>query len=89
MPRSAYGLELIRDEDWQASAACTPDTAELFWPAYTYRQPQRITSDIKTALRICHECPVKAECYRHAVEHPEPYPRVAGGRLWMGREGVR
>ena len=35
MPRSAYGLELIRDEDWQASAACTPEVAELFWPAYT------------------------------------------------------
>jgi len=85
VPRSAYGLELVRDEDWQARAACGPDTAELFWPTFVYRQPVRLGSDTKTALRICHTCPVKTECYRHAVDHPEPYPRVAGGRLWMGR----
>jgi Transcription factor WhiB len=86
MPRSAYGLEAVRDEDWRTRAACTPDVAELFWPTYMYRQPTRLTSDTKVALRICHTCPVERLCYQDAVDHPEPYPRVAGGRLWMGRK---
>lgn len=88
MRKSAWGLELITDDDWQARAACGPDTAELFWPSYMYRQPTRLTSDTKVALRICRGCPVQRECYVHAASHPEPYPRVAGGRLWMGREAA-
>lgn len=88
MPRSAWGLELITDEDWQARAACGPDTAELFWPAFGQgRPPNVLPKAAKAALDICASCPVKRQCLEHAATNPEPYPRIAGGRLWMGRKG--
>jgi len=86
VPRSAYGLELVRDEDWQTRAACTPDTAELFWPTFGHgRPPIDLPKAAKTAIEICSSCPVRRQCYDHAAATPEPYPRIAGGHLWMGR----
>lgn len=86
MARSAWGLETLIGPEWTQRAACSPDreVAELFWPAYKPGSTlDRIRSDSDTgrALAICRRCPVRRDCDQHAIDNPEPWLRVAGGRL--------
>lgn len=78
--RSAWGLEVDREMDWRQRAACGPDTAELFFVEYEH-VGRGLTKANQSALRICHGCPVRAQCDQDAQRHPEPYTRIAGGRV--------
>lgn len=44
----------LRGEDWRAQALCAQSDPELFFPGSN--------GSVKPALRICHDCPVMAEC---------------------------
>jgi transcription factor WhiB len=88
--RSAWGLEVDRDMDWRQRTACTPADADMFWPTTSTSRLARakIGSDTAKALAICHSCPVQRQCYQHAATHPEPFLRIAGGRVWHPRGGA-
>ena len=51
--------------DWLRDAACSLETAELFFPASNSPSPG------KEALAICSTCPVVDECALHALEAGE------------------
>ena len=85
--RTAYGLNSPRDRRWQQDANCGPATAEMFWLTghHTGRAGHKLSDDNRAALALCDTCPVLAKCLADELQHPTPYPHVAGGRVW----GVR
>jgi WhiB family redox-sensing transcriptional regulator len=50
---------------------CRDHPAELFFPEEESRRHRRARED--SAKRICQDCPVIAECRRHALNIPEAY----------------
>ena len=73
MSRSAYDLETPRHVDWRDSAACR-DYDPTLWDLVG----QALTSDNMLAKRICHRCPVLAECDSWAQGRPFDGVIVAG-----------
>lgn len=62
-----WGLETITGEPWTARAACSPKTAEWFWPISKIGN-----ADNRAALTICREhCPVRLQCATYAITHGE------------------
>ena len=57
--------------DWQARGRCRDHPADLFFPEEESRRDRRMLED--RAKRICQDCPVVAECRRHALSTPEIY----------------
>lgn len=51
---------------WQDRAACNGTDPEAWFPLKSTHP--RI---IRALKQICHECPVRAECLNHALEHDE------------------
>jgi hypothetical protein len=56
---------------WQAQGRCRDYPAELFFPEEESRRHRRARED--SAKRICLDCPVLAECRKHALSIPEVY----------------
>lgn len=54
--------------EWQAGAACSPSTAELFFPLGNYRGGRQ-EKRVRRAKRICRDCPVVSECLEHALSN--------------------
>ena len=65
---------------WQEHAACRGHDPELFWP------DSRRDARVATALAICATCPVKTECFDHALKHGG-HDGIWGGRVWSRRGG--
>lgn len=53
-------------DDWRKSAACGPDTTDLFFPVGT---DARSMVDVAMAKGICRGCPVKDQCLTWAIEN--------------------
>jgi WhiB family transcriptional regulator, redox-sensing transcriptional regulator len=71
-------LRPVSDEwNWQFSGKCRGYPSELFFPD-DERGPRRRLRE-ERARRICLDCPVIAECLRHALTVQEP----AG--IWGGK----
>ena len=88
--RSTWGLDLAREGvDWRQFAACSPETAELFFVRDNHH-PGRggITKDNKRALQMCASCPVRRPCYDDAAKAPSPTAHIAGGAVWRGNNNV-
>lgn len=62
---------------WLTQAACAGISADLFYPASAGDR-----STIVAAKRVCGECPVRAECLRHALETVEPHGIWGGLTEW-------
>jgi hypothetical protein len=77
-------MEIERDVDWRSRAACGPDNAEWFW-LVSGCGPTKFSADNRAALALCGGCPVRQQCYADAVQHPEPFLRIAGGLVIKGR----
>ena len=54
--------------EWQAGAACSPSTAELFFPLGNYRDAKQ-KEQARRAKRICRKCPVVRECLGYALSN--------------------
>ena len=54
--------------EWQAGAACSPSTAELFFPLGNYRDAKQ-KEQARRAKRICRDCPVVSECLEYALSN--------------------
>ena len=54
--------------EWQAGAACSPSTAELFFPLGNYRGGRQKERD-RRAKKICRTCPVVRECLGYALSN--------------------
>jgi WhiB family redox-sensing transcriptional regulator len=53
------------------------DFPELFYPE-EIRDPMRRQLAVLLAKRMCNECPIKAECFRYAVESGQRFGIWAG-----------
>lgn len=60
-----WGLGTLPPDSWLHNAACTPETAELFWPV----SGDALDQATLTALAICRQCPVIAACGQWAIDH--------------------
>jgi hypothetical protein len=56
---------------WQSKGRCRDHPAELFFPEEESRRRRRLLEE--QAKRICHDCPVLAQCRTHALKTPEAY----------------
>ena len=54
--------------EWQAGAACSSSTAELFFPSDNYRAGRQ-KERVRRAKRICRDCPVVSECLEYALSN--------------------
>ena len=54
--------------EWQAGAACSPSTAELFFPLGNYRGGRQ-EERVRRAKKICRNCPVVLKCLKHALSN--------------------
>lgn len=70
---------MTTDVDWRQSAACSPEVAEWFWLVQGHRT--KLTLANRNALRLCRSCPVLTQCARYEADHPQPYARIAGGKV--------
>jgi WhiB family redox-sensing transcriptional regulator len=61
----------LRGEDWRDQALCAQSDPELFFPGSN--------GSVKPALRICHDCPVMAECRAWGDAHEIGTYGVLGG----------
>lgn len=74
-------------DDWQLSALCRGNHAHLFFPPSTFeRKEDRERREIK-AKAICGVCPVRADCYQHAISIREPFG-IWGGLTEMERRST-
>jgi hypothetical protein len=83
MTRSAYDLDPTPADPlaWRLSAACSPATAELFWPVSAGRISLS-AAPTRAALALCERCPVLADCAAYESAHPTGFAHIAAGRLW-------
>jgi WhiB family redox-sensing transcriptional regulator len=65
-----WGMNTITAEPWTAHAACSPKTAEWFWPINKSTK-DGLTNDTRAALAICRRCTVKTECAQYAITNGE------------------
>ncbi len=66
---------------WRARSACGPGTADLFnVPEGKTLIPRRSHK----AIDLCNQCPVLPECLADQRANPQPWPRIAAGRFWVG-----
>ena len=70
-----YGTTTDRVDDWRQRAACVDVDPEVFFP------PDNKKSSREMAIRVCAGCPVRAECWREAVDTGERYGIRAG--VWL------
>ncbi|MFC2574879.1 MAG: WhiB family transcriptional regulator [Candidatus Saccharimonas sp.] len=61
-------LENSLGGEWQARAACSPSTAELFFPLGNYRGGRQ-EERVRRAKKICRNCPVVLKCLKHALSN--------------------
>lgn len=76
---TAWGLETLRDEAWEVSAACKglPDP-ELMWPFPG-------TGDNELAVSVCQRCPVRLECLDQGAQ-VQDWESIRGGLTGQERE---
>lgn len=67
--------------DWHEQALCRFEDPDLWW--YGSRQDDWEVIRASCAIKICNECPVKAECLKQGLE-PE---NLHGGSIWGGLLG--
>lgn len=72
-------------EDWHFWAACQGEDPELFFPVARGNASQKY---VKLATNICHECPVRVDCLKWALEHHE-MDGIWGGMTESQRESIR
>lgn len=53
----------MRDAEWTLRAACRGQDVELFY--------SKDPANVRAALRVCGQCPVRQECYEDAVARGE------------------
>lgn len=56
---------MASDDSWRAQAACRGQDVETF---YSLEE-----SDVRYALSLCGECPVRRRCYEYAVAQGEMF----------------
>lgn len=78
-------LEEDISADWMARALCGTCDPDLFFP-----EPGREDNPERTAeaLKVCRDCPVRAECLRWALETEQRWG-VLGGRTASQRTRIR
>lgn len=64
--------------EWQIQAACRGMSSTLFFGSFGER-PRARAIRVGQAKDVCADCPVIADCRRHALEAQEPYG-VWGGQ---------
>ena len=75
------------NDDWQLKALCRGNHAYLFFPPSTFERKEDRERRETKAKAICGVCPVKAECYQHAVAIREPFG-IWGGLTEVERRSV-
>jgi WhiB family transcriptional regulator, redox-sensing transcriptional regulator len=75
------------NDDWQLKALCRGNHAYLFFPPSTFERKEDRERRETKAKAICGVCPVRAECYQHAVAIREPFG-IWGGLTEVERRNV-
>ena len=57
---------------WHVRGACGPGVVELFFPAVAENASVKARRDAR-AKAVCAACPVRWECWEHALVHPEHF----------------
>ena len=81
--RSAYDLDPAPADPqaWRLHAACSPATADWFWPLSTSRLSLH-AEHTKAALALCARCPVLHDCDAHEQAQPVEFTHIAAGKVW-------
>ena len=68
------------DQRWRIHAACRGMDTELFFPHIPYAAaiPLSTRRQISQARQVCGVCPVRVECFSHALHFSE------SGGIWGG-----
>lgn len=74
-------------DDWQLKALCRGNHAYLFFPPSTFERKEERERRETKAKAICGVCPVRMECYEHAVAIREPFG-IWGGLTEVERRSV-
>lgn len=53
--------------DWADDAVCAQTDPEAFFAPFEGRGGSRHSKDVRQAVALCHECPVRKECLREAM----------------------
>ncbi|MFI6862616.1 WhiB family transcriptional regulator [Streptomyces sp. NPDC050421] len=83
MNYSSTSLPIV--DDWRKSAACGPDTTDLFFPIGT---DARSMANVEMAKAICHRCPVLVACRQWALDTHQHHG-VWGGMTELDRDAWR
>ncbi|UGT71874.1 WhiB family transcriptional regulator [Nocardia gipuzkoensis] len=68
----------MTDNEWRKKASCRAHSSELWFPERSNQS--------KTAVEICHACPVRRQCAEDAVKRDERWAIVAGFRCGEKKE---
>lgn len=90
MRRAAWGFDLVPEDEWRVQAACSPATADLFWPSEYKDGTDRpkVNRNMRLALELCAACPVRVQCLSHELANPQPWTRIAAGHVITKRGEV-
>ncbi|WP_159840163.1 WhiB family transcriptional regulator [Nocardia sp. CY41] len=68
----------MSDNEWRKKASCRAYSSELWFPERSNKA--------KTAVDICHACPVRRDCAEDAIKRDERWAIVAGFRCGEKKE---
>ena len=66
-------------DDWTLDALCGQTYPDLWFPQVTATDEQR-----HAAVRICHDCPVQAQCLHAAMRLEQGMGRTSRFGIWGG-----
>lgn len=75
----------VPDTSWTKDASCRGHDPNLWFPTGGSTWEER--KQIRTALDICRQCPVKEQCLNYALRHERE--GIWGGRTQREREALR
>lgn len=77
-------FEGVNRQEWHDRATCNYHDADLWWYEYPDQHDEarkrEVAYQVKTAIKICNECPVKRECLVEGLKSENMHE----GSIWGG-----
>lgn len=76
-------MTVLLGEEWALDAACLGIPTEMFFPDSGLNISNSV--ELKMIVRLCHECPVQAECLQSALDREGDCGRGMRHGVWGGK----